>query len=544
MWHSFPRTVVVSATTVTTTSSGIIGLRCTTGSAARLTIPRYHHQYIARTHSTTCITKHSRYYYYYPCDSTTSTISLVPRLHSLPNDRIRWCSSNSWVTNRFRSYHAEYGKHHFGYMAFRIWNIETRKIGHGKVGWTMTTRLMSNSTSTVAIPNKSRWWSRFAIMLRYVRIPVLIVSVYSLGYQQGIIDCIKEPIALQNQILNGILLSTGCTSIDDVTVINDKDIKYHSFRRPDQVAIVGHKIIAAARDIVEAKLQDAMIVVKSKLPNDISPENELLAMSSDPTVQFYYNARLRINGEQVENAMWQYIFIKSSTPNAFVTEVLPRKFFITTAMLQVATTPDELAIVLGHEISHLILGHVSSTNGVETFLRTIEILLLSMDPTAGVLAVFVIGAIYAARRLVSAAYSRENEIEADDLGIEIAAAACYDTIAGCKVMYKMHQVSNDTALLSGSNSNTSGVVDAETLKAPSSISPAIAHLMDTHPPSLDRYERMLASAKNGENYTKYVNCANIRQRFLNLLWGTKIQTSTGGGNDIGATNTDTGAPSK
>jgi Zn-dependent protease with chaperone function len=395
--------------------------------------------------------------------------------------------------------------------------VQNRLFSPIKNGVTVTMRPNSNSSNGIVQTTRwTRMWGRFAILLRYVRIPVLVVSVYSLGYQQGVIDCTKEPIALQNHILKGILLSTGCTDIDDVHVINDKDIKYHSFRRPDQVAIVGHKVISAARNIVESKLQHAMTVVKSKLPPDISPENELLAMSTDPDVQFYYNARLRINGEQIDNSMWQYIFIDSPTPNAFVTEVLPRKFFITTAMLQVATTPDELAVVLGHEISHLILGHVSSTNKVETFLRTIEVLLLSMDPTAGLLSVFVIGTLFAARRLLSAAYSRENELQADELGLEIAAAACYDTVAGSKVMYKMHQVA--TGMFNPGSNNTV-LNDSDTMKTSSSST--IVQLMDTHPPSLDRYERMLTSAKNGENYTKYIHCGNISRRFLNALWGSR-----------------------
>ena len=463
--------------------------------------------------------------------TTSSARLLVPRFEWLSNTRMTRNKIKVWE-NGFRRLCNNSNLHRHDHVArrysssmimFRPWCVPTIRLIPSKNSVTILTR--SAASNTNAVPNRSRWWTRFAIVLRYVRIPVLIVSVYSLGYQQGIIDCIKEPIALQNQILNGVLLSTGCTSVDDVSVINDKDIKFHSFRRPDQVAIVGHKIIASARNIVETKLQDAMMRVKSTLPNDILPENELLAMSSDPDVQFYYNARLRITGEQVENSMWQYIFIKSSTPNAFVTEVLPRKFFITTAMLQVATTPDELAVVLGHEISHLILGHVSSSNKVETFLRTIEVLLLSMDPTAGLLSVFVIGAIFAARRLVSAAYSRENEIQADDLGLEIAAAACYDTVAGCKVMYKMHQVSNGTTPLSVVGGNTPTVRDTETLGVPASSSSSIAQLMDTHPPSLDRYERMLVTAQNGENYTKYVNCANISRRLFNVLWGTKIQNA-------------------
>jgi Zn-dependent protease with chaperone function len=392
-------------------------------------------------------------------------------------------------------------------------------------------RLMLSTSSSVsssasASDFRSRWkqwWARVAIIIRYVRIPVLVVSVYSLGYQQGVIDCTKEPNALQNQILNGILLSTGCTNLSDVHVINDADIKYHSFQRQHQVATVGHKIITAARNMIEKNLQEAMATVKAKLPPDVTKENELLAYEADAVVQFFYNARLRLNGEQVENSSWQYIIIDSAIPNAFVTEILPRKFFITTAMLQVATTPDELAIVLGHEISHLILGHVSSTNKVETFLRTIEVLLLSMDPTAGFLAVMVIGSIYTLRRLISAAYSRENEMQADDVGLEIAASACYDTVAGSKVMYKMHEVATGMTNLTGNTPVANTTLPQPVATGASSST--IVRLMDTHPPSLDRYERMLQTAQNGENCTKYEHCGNMSRRFYKFLWGTTADPS-------------------
>lgn len=70
-------------------------------------------------------------------------------------------------------------------------------------------------------------------------------------------------------------------------------------------------------------------------------------------------------------------------------------------------------------MAHLLLGHVSQSNRAETMLHTIEVLLLSIDPTAGVLALFFIGGLAAIRRAVSAAFSRENEREADNLGVEV-----------------------------------------------------------------------------------------------------------------------------
>lgn len=412
-----------------------------------------------------------------------------------------------------------------------------------------TTRTLRSSTSSTAVvaaasPQTSSRWHRIARVIRYVRIPVIVISVYALGYQQGVIDCTKEPVALQNQIINSILVSIGCSSTDDVHIVSEKDISWHSSARHHQVAAVGHKIVSRAREYVEDRLEEAMQSIKNKLPPDIAPERQLAAMEGDADVQFWYHARLRLEGEAVQKQPWQYIFIESAAPNAFVTEVLPRRFFITTGMLKVAETPDELAVVLGHEVSHLILGHVSDTNKIETALRTVEVLLLSMDPTAGLLSVFVIGLIYAARRVVSAAYSRDNERQADELGLQLAASACYDTAAGSHVMYKMHQAATGMATVSPPSSSSAaaaepkhrsaaggaGVVVVKDNNETSTAAAAssVVRLMDTHPPSLDRWERMQQAAAAGENYRKYERCAGISSRFFNALWGSSSTTVTKG----------------
>lgn len=367
-------------------------------------------------------------------------------------------------------------------------------------------------------------WHYIATAIRYVRIPVLIVSVYALGYQQGVIDCTKEPEALQHQILNGILVSTGCKNPDDVKTVSEKDIRWHSTARHHQVAAVGQKIVSAARAHVEEELALAMEAVKAK---NASEPLELAAMGADATVQFWCHARLRLDGEAVDSQPWRYTFIESPAPNAFVTKILPRRFFITTAMLAVAETPDELAVVLGHEIAHLLLGHMSNANYIETALHTVEVLLLSMDPTAGLLSVFVIGLIYAARRAVSAAFSRENELQADDLGLKLAASACYDTAAGSKVMYKMHHAAlgvppppPDAAAPTTTSTPAATAAAAAAGAAVPTLrgGNVVGRVMDTHPPSLDRWERMQHRAAEGENYRKYEQCAGLSSRLFNALW--------------------------
>jgi len=64
--------------------------------------------------------------------------------------------------------------------------------------------------------------------------------------------------------------------------------------------------------------------------------------------------------------------------------MLPQKIFVTTGLFdQFVENDDELAIILGHEISHLIKGHCSKTSGFESIIRGVEILFLLLDPTEG-----------------------------------------------------------------------------------------------------------------------------------------------------------------
>lgn len=145
---------------------------------------------------------------------------------------------------------------------------------------------------------------------------------------------------------------------------------------------------------------------------------------------------------------------------------------------------------------------------METVLRTIEVLLLSLDPTSGALALLVIGSLATARKLVSAAHSRDNEYEADELGLRLAARACYDTEIGCHVIRKMH--------------------DFKVAAEPANVRDKTVRqgLMDTHPPTMDRFYK-LQEASKAENYHKYENkqCATVSKRLANALWGSDISSN-------------------
>lgn len=456
---------------------------------------------------------------------------------------------------------------------------------------TITTPLATVAAPSAPPPPK-RWtfWRRLAWLVRTLRIPVLVFSVFGLGYQQGIIECTKHPQALQQQILRALLAEHGVVDLEDkVEVITEAELSFLKMTtmtsRKYQVASVGHRIVSAARAHVKDQLEQAIQKVLLALPTDLTPEQVEARINDNDDVQFWYHAALRLYGEAnssslVLNALnlaadamessstsdnkapsknrkgsvvraanelpapvqqrvrqakkvvpvpWQYIVVDSPQPNAFVSEVLPQRFFITTAMMDVASTPNELAVILGHEVSHLILGHVTQTNQVETFLRAVEVLLLSLDPTSGLVSLFVVGGLATLRRAASAAHSRENERVADDLGLVITAKACYDTLAGSYVLYKMHQAKVEGG--GGGSADSSSSSDRPwNLPRDHGRLDAPLQLLDTHPPTLERYERLKQQALDGENYTKYQKdlCATISSRLYAALagsWGASSSSS-------------------
>ena len=111
---------------------------------------------------------------------------------------------------------------------------------------------------------------------------------------------------------------------------------------------------------------------------------------------------------------------------------LSSHYNITTSMFETFIgSQDELALVLGHEISHL--GYSSERNSLETSFRTIEILLLSLDPTEGLLSLACMTFLASVRNAIGTVHSRDHERCADELGMKLTAMDCYDTRAASQV---------------------------------------------------------------------------------------------------------------
>lgn len=116
-------------------------------------------------------------------------------------------------------------------------------------------------------------------------------------------------------------------------------------------------------------------------------------------------------------------------PNAFQTlDRLGRPVIgFTLALIADARNPDELAFVLGHEAAHHIAGHIPKRNDQAlsgALLAGVLAQASGLSPEE-VRAAQDMGAQVAAR-----SYSKDFELEADELGAEIALVAGYDPISG------------------------------------------------------------------------------------------------------------------
>ena len=140
-----------------------------------------------------------------------------------------------------------------------------------------------------------------------------------------------------------------------------------------------------------------------------------------------------------DSANWNWevqVIDDPKTVNAFC--MAGGKMAIYTGMWdQVHATDDEIAEVMGHEISHALLNHTQERMSVAMSsmvgLAVVDVLVSPRDRTG----LAMTGAAAAAALAITLPNSRESESEADQVGIELAARAGYDPAAAVSLWDKM-----------------------------------------------------------------------------------------------------------
>jgi predicted Zn-dependent protease len=135
---------------------------------------------------------------------------------------------------------------------------------------------------------------------------------------------------------------------------------------------------------------------------------------------------------------WEVNLLGSDQINAFC---MPggKIAFYTGILARLKLDDDEVAMIMGHEVAHALLEHARErmvkAGGTELLLRGGAALLglgsLGDAAAAG------------ASQLLSLKYSRDDESQADALGLIIAAQAGYDPRAGVTLWQKMSRVGGD-----------------------------------------------------------------------------------------------------
>jgi predicted Zn-dependent protease len=123
---------------------------------------------------------------------------------------------------------------------------------------------------------------------------------------------------------------------------------------------------------------------------------------------------------------WSVAVLDSEQANAFC---LPGgKMAVYTGLIPVTRNDDAMAVVMGHEIAHALLRHGSQRMAQQKIVQAGQmaagVAVGNMDPGQQqmLMAVFGAGAQYG----LVLPYGRKHETQADEVGLMLAAAACYD----------------------------------------------------------------------------------------------------------------------
>jgi len=221
----------------------------------------------------------------------------------------------------------------------------------------------------------------------------------------------------------------------------------------------------------------------------------------DERVQAYVNhvGQSLVRHTELPGQQWTFTVLDSPIVNAFA---LPGGYvYITRGLLALAQSEAELASVLGHEMGHVTARHAAQRQ--------------TASLGAGILGVLV-GAVTGSSELgqagmgtgqaLVAGYSRDQEFEADDLGIRYIGRGGYDVNASSSFLTRMNEQSRLEAAMMGNPGR-----------------PSEYNIMSTHPRTPDRVARAVHEAKASGASGTVVNREQYLAAIDGLLYGDSAE---------------------
>ena len=259
------------------------------------------------------------------------------------------------------------------------------------------------------------WWVRRSY--RAARNVALGGVIFASGRQLGLVEYASDPAAKEAELLEGVARGAGATRLH-VCGVDEASCP----------AVAAHE--GFVEPIVRRCLEGARLHAVEelrRLEGRASPEEAAAA---------------RERAQRVSGA-WKVVIFGTSEDrppmvNAFVSGVCPRTVFVSEGLLDVLKpTPDELGFCVGHELSHLLLGHTEEKAYVRAAVAVAQLAALAFLDPSGLLAFAGAEALSLSSQLLLASHSRDHEDEADLTGLKIAASACFDATRGADFMAKL-----------------------------------------------------------------------------------------------------------
>ncbi|ORY00572.1 hypothetical protein K493DRAFT_312781 [Basidiobolus meristosporus CBS 931.73] len=138
---------------------------------------------------------------------------------------------------------------------------------------------------------------------------------------------------------------------------------------------------------------------------------------------------IRVSG--MDDLKWEVHVIDSPERNAFV---LPGgKVFVFTGILPIVQSKDGMAAVLGHEVAHQVARHSAEKM---SYMKILFLFQLFLDVALGM--PFALNRLFLELGVVLP-FSRKCEVEADMIGLQLMAQACYDPYEAVRMWERMSQ---------------------------------------------------------------------------------------------------------
>lgn len=371
--------------------------------------------------------------------------------------------------------------------------------------------------STKVIKNERyKFWNNttFRRVFRVGRTIVLLSSFGATTYSLGQIDYIDDPLGFEAKALKSLLLQMDT---EKVVIVSENDRK-SSFKVTDVItgetdphasfemkkaAEISSRVFTRIKKAAIEEIDDIIEKLESEMKTDTESTLGLLAKHSGINAESVASPMtlgimkeeydLFLNKRKALGKTWSVVVLDNETPNAFVNGFLPNKMFITKGLLKQFTKDEsQLAMVLGHELSHYLLGHTKNMLLFDAALKVAVVSLVSMIDITGGLGSFATElAVPLLASLLGKSFNREQETSADQFGLRLCTRSCFRPEKAVQLFTNMKRYSDKQ-----SEENLSYRINQTFANS----------MMSTHPITEERFELSLQQLPKHKKAFKENGC--------------------------------------